>query len=417
MKTLATSTLLLVCTYMYGADAIRLKISGNNYSDETLIRFMDGADNGFDNNYDATKMFSFNKNVPAIYSMVDAVNPLVVNSYPLLIKGGVKTNIFVRNYIATTYTISCEEFGTISPDACIYMEDIKTGSFYDLRRNASHTFQLQADSASNTPRFVVHFSVPSALSTSAASCTMSNNGSISISKPNWDTWNYQLSDVSGKIVKTGFDIYSSTTIDNLYPNNYILTIFSKYGCPENFTVTVPVMNSIKSSFISSADAVRADSAIVAFTNQSENAVKYLWDFGDQHFDSLSANPTHSYSKAGSYIVKLTVVNGACSDVSQKTIEVLPSKGVTTGIGQDYTGKKIKIFNSAEGLMIAMPDKASDKTYTISVYNSIGQLLYNEKTESSGSNYLLSGFNSRNNILIVQVRTTGELFSEKIVTGE
>lgn len=44
--------------------------------------------------------------------------------------------------------------------------------------------------------------------------------------------------------------------------------------------------------------------IATFTNKSENAVKYLWDFGDGQ-TSTEKDPVHTYSKAGEYKVKLT----------------------------------------------------------------------------------------------------------------
>lgn len=44
--------------------------------------------------------------------------------------------------------------------------------------------------------------------------------------------------------------------------------------------------------------------IATFTNKSENAVKYLWDFGDGQ-TSIEKAPVHTYIKAGEYKVKLT----------------------------------------------------------------------------------------------------------------
>ncbi|GAI88821.1 unnamed protein product, partial [marine sediment metagenome] len=44
---------------------------------------------------------------------------------------------------------------------------------------------------------------------------------------------------------------------------------------------------------------------VSFYNYSQNAVQYLWDFGDNRL-SDEAEPVHYYLKAGEYNVKLTV---------------------------------------------------------------------------------------------------------------
>jgi hypothetical protein len=155
-----TYALLILAVYSYAAaDAIRLTIAGNNYSDQTVVRFMGGATTGLDNEYDAIKLFSPNKQVPAIYTKADSVNPLVVNTYPLL-TNGVNFNVYIKNIATTNYTISFEEFGAISPSVSIVMEDVKTGVSYNMRGSKGFSFSLAADSIGKQARFVIHFILP-----------------------------------------------------------------------------------------------------------------------------------------------------------------------------------------------------------------------------------------------------------------
>ena len=51
---------------------------------------------------------------------------------------------------------------------------------------------------------------------------------------------------------------------------------------------------------------------VQFTDLSENATKWNWDFGDGS-GSTKQNPTHTYSAAGIYTVSLTVSNSNGTD--------------------------------------------------------------------------------------------------------
>ncbi len=92
---------------------------------------------------------------------------------------------------------------------------------------------------------------------------------------------------------------------------------------------------------------------VSFTNTSENAETYKWDFGDGE-TSTEENPVHEYSEEGSYDVVLTATNadGVSTDVT-KTVQVgstllaggdsktwkLYREGTSMGVGPDAEGAR------------------------------------------------------------------------------
>ena len=63
--------------------------------------------------------------------------------------------------------------------------------------------------------------------------------------------------------------------------------------------------------------------MVQFTNSSQNAVSYYWDFGNGNSSTLP-NPANVYSTPGNYTVTLTVSgNGGVTNISSMTLQVMP----------------------------------------------------------------------------------------------
>ncbi|MGF7117586.1 chitobiase/beta-hexosaminidase C-terminal domain-containing protein [Methanobacterium oryzae] len=84
------------------------------------------------------------------------------------------------------------------------------------------------------------------------------------------------------------------------------------GYSVNYTPITPVAN------FTADNTSGSNSLTVNFTDTSTNyPLSWLWDFGDGT-TSTEQNPTHTYSKAGTYTVTLTAANPAGSDDEIKT---------------------------------------------------------------------------------------------------
>ncbi|MCD6067941.1 MAG: domain containing protein [Bacteroidetes bacterium] len=100
--------------------------------------------------------------------------------------------------------------------------------------------------------------------------------------------------------------------DSLIRTNYITVL----GDPvANFQVMNP--------------SVCENSAVVGFTNTSQNSTMYIWDFGDGTI-STQANPTHLYSNNGNYTVQLIAKNSlGCNDIKvlNNAVHVIPQPDI------------------------------------------------------------------------------------------
>lgn len=75
---------------------------------------------------------------------------------------------------------------------------------------------------------------------------------------------------------------------------------------------------------------------ISYTNTSANATTYRWDFGDGN-SSAESNPSHTYSSAGSYTVKLWADKCKREDSSIQTITVGNAVDTTQQNDEHYLG--------------------------------------------------------------------------------
>jgi hypothetical protein len=162
LRTALLCTALLFCSTVSNAltDVLKVKITGNNYSDETIMRFLPDATTEFDGNYDAYKFFSPNPNVPSLYTQIDTASQLSINAYPSL-DSAFTFSLFTRIPVTGNYSFRSIEMGSFATGVTIVMEDLLTGNTYDLRDTATlHTILLSVTTQSNPARFAVHFTPP-----------------------------------------------------------------------------------------------------------------------------------------------------------------------------------------------------------------------------------------------------------------
>jgi len=70
---------------------------------------------------------------------------------------------------------------------------------------------------------------------------------------------------------------------------------------------------------------------ITFTNRSENATSYIWEFGDGNSSTLE-NPVYAYESEGVYTVKLTAMNEDLVASTTKQMEIVVPENIFPGVG-------------------------------------------------------------------------------------
>ena len=129
-----------------------------------------------------------------------------------------------------------------------------------------------------------------------------------------------------------WDFGDSTTSDEINPTHrytsnglFIITLKVSYMLiTDTITGTIHVdwiqTDKPLACFTYSYEEDENEDKYVSFSNCSENADSYTWDFSDSN-TSEEENPTHDYSNDGSYIVKLIASNEFGSDTISDTVIV------------------------------------------------------------------------------------------------
>lgn len=128
---------------------------------------------------------------------------------------------------------------------------------------------------------------------------------------------------------------------------------------------------------------------VSFTNLSQGADSYLWDFGDGN-TSTSTNPTHSYTSVGTYTVSLEATNEA-GDTTETKINYITTTVATyqrsaggTLLFSGSATRQVTFYRSAGGTLlfsggaraVVLRDVESiqDKTFLYKVYDEDGSYI-------------------------------------------
>jgi gliding motility-associated-like protein len=176
--------------------------------------------------------------------------------------------------------------------------------------------------------------------------------------PGGDVWFYNYTSETGGYATYQWDFGDNTTSTDEspyknYPNKGIYTVKllvkDDNGCTDSAKKEIKV-SSVSAGFTVTTSFVNNSGCppvIARFTNTSVNYTETYWDFGDGSFATIP-NPSHTYTYAGKYKVKLKVVGDAgTEDEYEQEVEVKgPYATITTSSNGGCLTKEIGFEVSA-----------------------------------------------------------------------
>jgi hypothetical protein len=132
---------------------LSLIASNEQYSDEAIIRFIEGNTEKFDLNYDASKLFSRNDKVPQI-SMVSGKDILALNTY-----SQIEDDLMVPlNFDCSQegyYTLEISDRTNLNPGTEVYLKDKVTDEMVHFSDELRYHFYH--DPYNSSDRFIIFF--------------------------------------------------------------------------------------------------------------------------------------------------------------------------------------------------------------------------------------------------------------------
>jgi hypothetical protein len=338
---------------------LKVDVAGNGFMDKTDIYFLPTAQTGFDF-YDAEKWES-RSDQPTLYTKVGSQST-AINSLPSL-QETVVVPMGVKPGTNGNYTFTFEDIATFPQTSMIYLEDLQLGTMNNLREN--NTYSFTANVNDNADRFMLHFQP--GLQAEVADQDCDNAGSIELTQPAPTIWStYEVRGNDNNVYAQGTDFTGSTTITNLPPQEYVVTVTHASGYSAQEYITVNGNSPVNATINASATNVMVDE-MVSLTGTATDATEYDWNFGDGNTQSGSSTVVHAYDAEGVYTVSMTASNSTCNDVASKVINVTKT---TTGInGTEATN--VKIYGQGERVVIEFNNWGGNKA-DIFMYNALGQ---------------------------------------------
>jgi gliding motility-associated-like protein len=188
---------------------------------------------------------------------------------------------------------------------------------------------------------------------------------------NADTYHWDFGDGN-----TGTDPNPQYVYDSPGTYTVVLIAYNPFACNtvDSATKTITIATAPTAAF--SATPFQPETNVpTTFSNQSQGATRYSWNFGDGT-SSTEVNPVHQFPRTGTFNICLTAFNNqGCYDIVCKKISatVQPLADLPTGFSPNGDGKNDILY--VRGYAIQSMD--------LKIFNRWGQMVFESQNQSNG----------------------------------
>ena len=146
----------------------------------------------------------------------------------------------------------------------------------------------------------------------------------------------------------------------------LLHVTSTGGCKEHQVIPIIVHPRPIADFTAEPEQTRITQPQITFRNESREASRYTWHFGDGHSASI-AHPTHHYNDTGTFTVLLLAHNDLCTDTATSTVRI--SDQVRVFMPSAFSPNEDGHNNRFA------PHTTAVEHYTLTIYNRWGEQIW------------------------------------------
>ncbi len=398
--------------------ALQLKEGGVQF-DETALGFNKNAVDARERGVDAYKLPTRVVSNPNLSTMIGK-NDFCKN----ILNSNTNTIVPIRIYtespsgILKNYTLEINNVKTIlKQNKKLVLEDRTLNTFTDLKDNISIPFKMMDNVT--TPRFFLHVESPLTVMVENLTCNSTDDGVITVKTNQTGVSTYVWKNEQGKVIKQTSNALGFDKLENLTAGSYTVEVAAKHQTPVVVTAEIIAPKEITSSFTVDAGTINGDVARengiitakvgeeVKFGNNSIGKANYTWDFGDLATSS-DKNAKHIYFNEGEYKVKLTSTIDKCKVSSNQKIKILPNNNSAANLLYDFN----VIVN--ENVLLVNLNEAYLGKVVISIYNAIGQVVYENEIDADNRNTELIKLDKARGVYLINVKSDNFSKTKKIV---